>query len=149
MRGAARGTVLAMSDTTLTAPAAPGRITIRFALGVDAVLSGANGVAYLALAGPLGDLFGLPADTLRILGALFVVYAGVLALMMRRPGSIGVAAVIAGNTLWVIASLAAAIAGWQDPTTAGTVWIVLQALLVAGFAELQVASAPWRAGTTS
>jgi hypothetical protein len=138
-----------MSDTTLTAPAAPGRITIRFALGVDAVLSGANGVAYLALAGPLGDLFGLPADTLRILGALFVVYAGVLALMMRRPGSIGVAAVIAGNTLWVIASLAAAIAGWQDPTTAGTVWIVLQALLVAGFAELQVASAPWRAGTTS
>ena len=138
-----------MSDTTLTAPAAPGRITIRFALGVDAVLSGANGVAYLALAGPLGDLFGLPADTLRILGALFVVYAGVLALMMRRPGSIGVAAVIAGNTLWVIASLAAAIAGWQDPTTAGTVWIVLQALLVAGFAELQVASAPWRAGRTS
>jgi len=138
-----------MSDTTLTAPAAPGRITIRFALGVDAVLSGANGVAYLALAGPLGDLFGLPADTLRILGALFVVYAGVLALLMRRPGSIGVAAVIAGNTLWVIASLAAAIAGWQDPTTAGTVWIVLQALLVAGFAELQVASAPWRAGTTS
>ena len=138
-----------MTDTTLTAPAAPGRITIRFALGVDAVLSGANGVAYLALAGPLGDLFGLPADTLRILGALFVVYAGVLALLMRRPGSIGVAAVIAGNTLWVIASLAAAIAGWQDPTTAGTVWIVLQALLVAGFAELQVASAPWRAGTTS
>jgi len=127
----------------------PGPITIRFALGVDAVLSGANGVAYLALAGPLGDLFGLPADTLRILGALFVVYAGVLALLMRRPGSIGVAAVIAGNTLWVIASLAAAIAGWQDPTTAGTVWIVLQALLVAGFAELQVASAPWRAGTTS
>ncbi len=59
------------------------------------------------------------------------------------------AAVIAGNTLWVIASLAAAIAGWHDPTTAGTVWIVLQALLVAGFAELQVASAPWRAGTTS
>jgi hypothetical protein len=138
-----------MSDTTLTAPAAPGRITIRFALGVDAVLSGANGVAYLALAGPLGELFGLPADTLRILGALFVVYAGVLALLMRRPGSIGVAAVIAGNALWVIASLAAAIAGWQDPTTAGTVWIVLQALLVAGFAELQVASAPWRAGTTS
>ena len=138
-----------MTDTTLTAPAAPGRLTIRFALGVDAVLSGANGVAYLLLAGPLGDLFGLPADTLRILGGLFVVYAGVLALMMRRPGSIGVAAVIAGNAAWVVVSLAAAFAGWQDPTTVGTVWIVLQALLVAGFAELQVASAPWRAGRTS
>ena len=138
-----------MTDTTLTAPAAPGRLTIRFALGVDAVLSGANGVAYLVLGGPLGDLFGLPADTLRIIGALFVVYAGVLALMMRRPGSVGVAAVIVGNAAWVVVSLGAAFAGWQDPTTAGTVWIVLQALLVAGFAELQVASAPWRAGRTS
>jgi hypothetical protein len=42
-----------------------------------------------------------------------------------------------------------AIAGWGSPETAGTVWIVLQALVVAGFAELQVASAPWRAGRTS
>jgi hypothetical protein len=138
-----------MTDTTLTAPAAPGRLTIRVALGLDAVVSGANGVAYLALAGPLEDLLGVPAGILRGIGAFFVVYAAFLAWLMRRPSSTGVAAVIAGNALWVIASLAAAIAGWQDPTTAGTVWIVLQAIVVAGFADLQVASAPWRAGRTS
>jgi hypothetical protein len=135
-----------MTDTTLTAPRP---LTIRFALGLDAVVSGANGVAYLALAGPLEDLLGVSADVLRGIGAFFVVYAALLAVIMRRPGRAGVTAVIAGNALWVIASLAAAIAGWQDPTTAGTVWIVLQAIVVAGFAELQVASAPWRAGRTS
>ena len=48
-----------------------------------------------------------------------------------------------------LGSLVFAIAGWGSPETAGTVWIVLQALVVAGFAELQVASAPWRAGRTS
>ena len=138
-----------MTDTTLTAPEAPGRLTIRFALGIDAVLSGANGLAYLVLGGPIGDLLGLPADLLRAVGAFFLVYAAFLAVLMRRPTTAGVAAVIAGNVLWVIASLAVAIAGWEDPTTAGTVWIVLQALLVAGFAEMQVASAPWRAGRTS
>ena len=59
------------------------------------------------------------------------------------------ATVIAGNALWVVASFVFLFAGWHDPTTAGTVWTVLQALIVAGFAELQLASAPWRAGKTS
>ena len=138
-----------MTDTTLTAPAAPGRITIRFALLLDAVVSGANGVAYLVAAGPIGDVLGLPAGFLRALGAFFVVYGLAVWLVSRRPSSPAVAAVVAGNALWVVASFAFLFAGWHDPSTAGTVWIVLQALVVAGFAELQVASAPWRAGRTS
>jgi hypothetical protein len=138
-----------MTDTTLTTQAAPGRITIRFALLLDAVVSGANGVVYLAAAGPIGDLFGMPAGFLRALGAFFVVYALAVWLVSRRPSSPAVAAVVAGNALWVVASIVFLIAGWHDPTTAGGVWTVLQALIVAAFAELQVASAPWRAGRTS
>jgi len=138
-----------MSDTTLTAPAAPGRITIRFALGVDAVLSGANGVAYLAAAGPLEDLLGLPAAWLRGAGAVLLAFAAVVALVSRRPGAGAVRAIVAVNVLWAAGSIVFALAGWGSPETAGTVWIVLQALVVAGFAELQVASAPWRAGRTS
>ncbi len=138
-----------MTDTTLTAPAATGRITIRFALLLDAVVSGANGVAYLVAAGPIGDLLGLPAGFLRALGAFFVVYGLAVWLVSRRPSSPAVATVIAGNALWVVASFVFLFAGWHDPTTAGTVWTVLQALIVAGFAELQLASAPWRAGKTS
>jgi len=138
-----------MTDTTLTASAAPGRITIRFALLLDAVISGANGVAYLVAAGPIGELLGVPADFLRALGAFLVAYGIVVWLVSRRPSSPAVAAVVAGNVLWVLASAVYVIAGWHDPTTAGIVWTVLQAIIVAGFAELQVASAPWRAGRTS
>jgi len=138
-----------MTDTTLTASAAPGRITIRFALLLDAVISGANGVAYLVAAGPIGEALGVPADFLRALGAFFVAYGIVVWLVSRRPSNPAVAAIIAGNALWVLASAVYVIAGWHDPTTAGVVWTVLQAIIVAGFAELQVASAPWRAGRTS
>jgi hypothetical protein len=60
-----------------------------------------------------------------------------------------VSAIVAVNAAWVLGSLVFAIAGWGSPETAGTVWIVLQAIVVAGFAELQVASGPWRAGRTS
>ena len=138
-----------MTDTTLTAPAAPGRITIRFALLLDAVISGANGVAYLVAAGPIGDLLGVPADFLRAVGAFFVAYGVVVWLVSRAPSSRAVAAIITGNVLWVLASAVYVIAGWHDPTTAGVVWTVMQAIVVAGFAELQIASAPWRAGRTS
>lgn len=138
-----------MTDTSLAASAAPPRFTLRFALLLDAVVSGANGVAYLVAAGPIGDLLGLPAGVLRALGVFFLAYALAVWLVSRRPSTPGVAAIVAGNVAWVLASLGFAVAGWEDPTTTGTVWIVLQALIVAGFAELQVASAPWRAGRTS
>ena len=41
--------------------------------------------------------------------------------------------------MWALASLVLAALDWASPTTAGTVWIVLQALTVAGFAGLQAA----------
>ena len=50
-------------------------------------------------------------------------------------------AIAGANALWAIASLAFAIAAISSPTTVGTVWIVLQALVVGGFAALQAATA--------
>jgi hypothetical protein len=50
----------------------------------------------------------------------------------------GVLAIVAGNVAWVALSLAAAAAGWGSPSTAGTVWTVVQAVTVGVFAELQV-----------
>jgi hypothetical protein len=65
--------------------------------------------------------------------------AGVYAVSRRDPIPAGaVRAVVAANVLWAIGSLVAAIAGWGTPSTAGAVWIVLQAVVVAGFAELQL-----------
>jgi len=127
---------------TITAhTTAPHRSLPRTAITLDAGVTAANGAAYLALAGPLHDLLGFSEDLLRGAGAFLLVYAiavGILA-ARPRPARAAVLAVVAGNVIWALDSVVAAGAGWGDPTTAGTVWTVLQALVVAGFATLQLA----------
>ena len=114
---------------------------LRVALKLDALVTGANGVAYLALAGPLENLLGLEASFLRAAGAFLIVFAAfVWAVARQREISRSAAlAVIAANLLWVVDSIALLASGWQDPTTAGSAWIAMQAVTVAGFATLQIA----------
>jgi hypothetical protein len=112
-------------------------MTIRTALRLDAVATGANGLAYLAAAGLLDGALGLPASFLRAVGAFLVVFAAAVWATSARPSRVAVGAVVAINVLWAIDSLALAAFGWLSPTTAGTVWVVAQALTVAGFAALQ------------
>jgi hypothetical protein len=113
---------------------------LRLALKLDAVVTGANGAAYLILAGPLGDLFGLSPALLRGTGAFLLAFAAAVWLTAtRREIPRGAAyAIVAANAIWAIDSLAAAIAGWGTPETVGSVWIVMQGLVVAGFAALQL-----------
>ena len=129
-----------MTDMAISGAPAASTSFLRGALKLDAVVSGANGAAYLVAAGPLEDLLGLDAGLLRGLGAFFVAYAAfvwITATRARVPRP-AVLAIIAGNTLWAAGSIVAAVAGWDSPTTAGTVWIVLQGLTVGAFAELQL-----------
>ncbi len=132
---------MATNSTTIASPgdllAGPG--LLRRALRLDAVVSGANGVAYLVAAGPLGELLSMPEGVLRGIGAFLVVFAaGVWATSSRpRPGA--VRTIIVLNAVWVAASLAAAAAGAWSPSATGTVWTVLQAGTVAAFAALQSA----------
>jgi len=90
---------------------------LRAALMLDALVTGANGAAYLVLAGPLGDLLGLPAGFLRATGAFLAVFAAAVWLVATRPrpGRTAVAAVIAANVLWVADSLLFLALGWHDP----------------------------------
>ena len=129
-----------MSTHTITAPAATSGGLLRIALKLDAVVTGANGLAYLVAAGPIGDALGLSPALLRGAGAFLLVFAALVALTATRPSVPrgAVVAIIAANAVWAVDSLVAALAGWGSPTTAGTVWIVLQAIVVAGFAELQL-----------
>jgi len=117
---------------------------LRLALRLDAVVTAANGAAYLVLAGPLQDLLGLQAALLRPTGALLLVFSAAVWLVAARPSMQRgpVLAVVAVNALWVAASLALAAFGWGSQETAGTVWVVLQALVVAAFAELQAVARP-------
>jgi hypothetical protein len=50
----------------------------RVVLKLDAIISGANGLAYLVLAGPLDDLLGIASASNRSLGAFLVLFAAVV-----------------------------------------------------------------------
>ncbi|NUW45667.1 hypothetical protein [Nonomuraea rhodomycinica] len=113
---------------------------LRLVLAADAAVTGVNGLAYLAAAGPLADLLGPGAGLLRGIGAFLLVYAvavGVLA-TRRTVDAAATKAVIAMNLTWTLASLVAAVAESGEFTVLGLVWTVAQALVVAVFAELQI-----------
>jgi hypothetical protein len=110
------------------------------ALRLDAVVTAANGAAYLAAAAPLSDLLGLDAALLRVAGTGLLVFAAVVWLVasakrMSRPAP---ATIIGLNAAWAVGSIAAVLADLGTPTTVGAVWMIAQALVVAGFAELQL-----------
>jgi hypothetical protein len=114
-------------------------MSLRTALKLDALVTGANGAAYLAAAGPLEDLLGLEPALLRGIGAFLLLFAAAVWFVATRAevSSAAALAVIAINVLWAADSIAFLAAGVSDPTTFGGIWIVMQALVVAGFAGLQ------------
>jgi hypothetical protein len=130
-----------MQTITAQKTTAPQRSLLRTALTLDAGVTALNGVAYLALAGPLHDLLGLSEPLLRGAGAFLLVYALAVAVLAAKPHPArgAVLAVVAANAIWAVDSVVAVLAGWGEPTTAGTVWMLLQAIVVAGFAALQLA----------
>jgi hypothetical protein len=122
-------------------------IDLRLILKLDAVVTGVNGVAYLLLADPLEDLLGLPPALTRPIGAFLVLFAAAVWFVATRPAIARpfVLSIVAANVAWAVGSLAFAAAGASSPSTVGTVWVVLQALVVGGFGALQaLASRPER-----
>jgi hypothetical protein len=140
-----------MSATQLAALARTGdpHTMLRRFLALDAAVTGANGLAYLAAAGPLGDFLGADSGLLRVLGAFLTVYAAAVGLLAARPrpAALPVRAVVEANLAWTALSFAA-LGLWLSPSTPGTVWTVLQALTVAGFALLQYAALRTRQGSS-
>lgn len=104
----------------------------------------------------LADWTGFAAADVRALGVELGVFAAVVTWVATRDFTRGwaralAAMVVAGDALWVFASLALATgipAGLVELTTAGRVVVVVQAMIVADFAFLQFTC--WRAlGRTS
>jgi hypothetical protein len=140
---------MSTNQLAVLARTAEPRLMLRRFLALDAVVTGANAVAYLALSGPLGRFLGVDSGLLLGLGAFLAVYAGCVALLAARPEppALAVRAVVEANLAWAAVSLAA-LGLWLTPTTAGAVWTVLQALTVAGFALLQYAALRQRQGSS-
>ena len=112
---------------------------LRRALLLDAAASGAMGVLLLAVAGPLEPLLGLPASLMYWVGALLIPFAGLLIWIANlAPAPRGaVLTIVAGNALWVVASVVLLLRGWVAPTGLGVLFVLAQAAAVAVFAYLE------------
>lgn len=119
---------------------APVEILRRFLLA-DAAISGATGVLMLAGAGVLAAWLGLPEALMRWAGLVLIPFALGVLLVARAhvPSRPRVLTVIALNLAWAIASVLLLAAGWIQPTALGIAFVLFQAVVVAGFAELQYA----------
>ncbi|MGW5923303.1 hypothetical protein ACWFPY_30310 [Nocardia fluminea] len=127
------------APTRLSALLASGENLLRLSLRLDAVVTTANGLAYLALAQPLERLLGLDAGVGLAIGAFLTAYGLAVAVVGRATpvNRAAASAVAMGNTAWVVASLAALSTGAFGLTTVGAVWALMQSVTVGGFAALQ------------
>ncbi|MET9340535.1 MULTISPECIES: hypothetical protein [unclassified Nonomuraea] len=113
---------------------------LRLALAADAIITGGNGLIYLLAAAPVGALLGADAGVLREIGVFLLVYGAAVGFLASRAtiSRAATQAVIALNIVWTLGSVATVVTGLMDFTTIGAIWAIAQALVVAGFAELQI-----------
>lgn len=114
-------------------------LLLRRALMVDAVASGSMGLAFSTASQPLSDLLGFPAPALFWIGLFLVAFAGFLIWLARRPQvpRLLVVAIVLGNLLWVVGSLAILPAGLVELTGLGVAVVLGQAAAVAVFAAVE------------
>ena len=112
---------------------------LRRTLGFDAATCAAMGVAMTAGGLPLGKLTGLPPALLMIAVLVLLAVAAVMAWLARRESAPApmVWLVLGGNAGWVVASFALLASGWVQPTLAGELFIIAQALGVVGLTALE------------
>ena len=112
---------------------------LRRSLQIDAIFSGAAALLMVFGAGFLAPLLNLPEAFLRNTGLVLVVFAlGVGYLASREMMSkVAVWAVIAINAVWTIDSIVLLTCGWVSPNLLGQAFIVMQAIAVGVFAELE------------
>jgi hypothetical protein len=113
---------------------------LRYALIADAVASGATGLLMIAGADALTGLLGLPVALMREAGLLLVPYVALVAFVgtraaISRPA---VHVIVALNALWVLGSVGLLVGGFVAPTAFGYAFVIVQAVAVGVFAELQV-----------
>ncbi|MPY87574.1 MAG: hypothetical protein GEU99_06615 [Luteitalea sp.] len=112
---------------------------LRRALVADAGISGAAGLLMLFGADVLEGGLAVPAEILRYAGFSLLPFAALLVYLTRRerlPRGV-VQAVIGLNALWVVGSVLLLLSGWIAPNGLGYAFILVQAVAVAGFTEMQ------------
>ena len=112
---------------------------LRSVLTADAAISGATGAMMIIAADSLAGLLDVPATLLRYAGIALIPFVGYVFYLSRRasvaPASVWL--VIALNVAWVIASGVLLLSGQIQPNAIGYAFVIVQAIAVAAFAEMQ------------
>lgn len=131
--------------TTRPATSTPTRtwLSTRRWFTLDAVVTGANGLAYLALAGALGPLLGGSSVLYLTIGPFLVALSvGIGVFASGRGAGLAGRAIVAINTVWVLASVVVASTGALDLAPAGRAWALAQAAVVGALTVMQARSLP-------
>ncbi len=112
---------------------------LRFALRLDAAVTAANALLYLALFSVLDGWLGVPSGLLIGAGAVLLPFAAFVARVAARPTRAAAIGVIAVNVVWAVDSFVLLAVDAFSPTLAGQVVIAAQAVAVLGLAALQAA----------
>lgn len=112
---------------------------LRRVLLADAATCAAMGTLLLFAAGPLATLLELPRPLRLISGGILLPIAAYIAWVATRKqlSSLMAWLVVPGNTLWAAASAALVLSGWLSPNALGQGFVIVQAVVVALFAELE------------
>lgn len=114
---------------------------LKFALVIDAVVTGAVAALQLLLPQFLADLLVLPRTLLLGTGAFLVAYTALLVILANSKSIWGaiIELVIVGNVGWAIGCVALLIAGVIAPSGLGIAFVAVQAVAVVVFAGLEFA----------
>lgn len=107
---------------------------LRLALHADAVSTGAVALVMSAAASPLSAWTALPVALLQGVGIALLPFAAWLAWLAQRPTRTAARVVVAVNALYAIECIALPLLGWVQPNTLGVAFLLLQAVVVGGFA---------------
>ncbi len=107
---------------------------LRLALHADALCAGVVALLMLAAAAPLATLTALPQGLLQGVGIALLPFAVWLAWLATRPTRTAALCVVAINALYAIDCLALPLLGWVQPSALGMAFLLLQAVVVGGFA---------------
>lgn len=112
---------------------------LRRVLLADAATCLATGLLLTLGADVLQPLLGLPQALLREAGMLLYPFAALVLFTATRPElpRMLVWVIVISNALWAFDSAMLLLAGWVTPTLPGKAFVVVQALAVALFAELE------------
>jgi hypothetical protein len=112
---------------------------LRRVLIVDALTSGACGLAMFALADVFASLLQLPVELVREAGIILLPFAAFVGFVASRPepARLAVWAIIALNIVWVVDSVLLLFTGWVAPNVLGYVFVVAQAAMVLVLADLE------------